>query len=89
MLQTREKNRHFLTYSAKNPAKNPRFYDFLAKIDFANFHGYFQSKFPRARCIYDVTVTSYEVQWYLFWYHWIEEVHTYTLETNIGYHASV
>ena len=28
--------------------------------------------------------TSYEVQWYSFWYQWIEEVHTYTLVVNIG-----
>ena len=42
------------------------------------------SKVPRARRLYDVTVTSYEVQWYSFWYQWIEEVHTYTLVANIG-----
>ena len=42
------------------------------------------STFPRVRLLYDVTVTSYEVQWYLFWYQWIEEVHTYTLVANIG-----
>ena len=36
------------------------------------------------RRLYDVTVTSYEVQWYTFWYQWIEEVHTYTLAANIG-----
>ena len=35
------------------------------------------SQFLRARWLYDVTVTSYEVQWYSFWYQWIEEVHTY------------
>ena len=28
-------------------------------------------------------MTSYEVQWYSFWYQWIE-VHTYTLVANIG-----
>ena len=42
------------------------------------------SKFARASWIYDVIVTSYEVQWYSFWYQWIEEVHTYTLVSNIG-----
>ena len=42
------------------------------------------SKFLRARWLYDVTVNSYEIQWYLFWYQWIEEVHTYTLVANIG-----
>ena len=33
MLQTCyvDENHHFLTYSAKNPAKFPCFYDFLAK----------------------------------------------------------
>ena len=41
------------------------------------------SKFPRVRWFYDITVTSYEVQWYSFWYQWIEEVHTYTLVANI------
>ena len=40
------------------------------------------SKFPRARWLYDFTVTSYEVQWYSFWYQWTEEVHTYTLVAN-------
>ena len=45
MLQTCyvDENHHFLTYSAKNPAKIPCFYDFLAKMwFFANFHVYFQ-----------------------------------------------
>jgi hypothetical protein len=34
--------------------------------------------FSRARLHYDVIVTSYEECWYLFWYHWIEETHSYT-----------
>ena len=42
------------------------------------------SKFARARWFYDAIVTSYEFQWYLFWYQWIEEFHTYTLVANIG-----
>ena len=43
------------------------------------------SKFLRAQWLYDVTVTSYEVQWYLFWYQWIEKLRfTYTLVANIG-----
>ena len=29
-------------------------------------------------------MTSYEVQWYSFWYQWIEVVHAYTLVANIG-----
>ena len=28
---------------------------------------------------YDVIVTSYINGWYLFWYQWKEDVHTYTL----------
>ena len=45
MLQTSYvvDNHHFLTYSAKNPAKIPCFYDFfIKKLIFANFHVYFQ-----------------------------------------------
>ena len=61
------------------------FYDFLAKNWVLLIFTYIfnASKFPRARWLYDVTVTSYEVQWYSFWYQWIEEVHTYTLVANI------
>ena len=81
-----DENQDLLTYSAKNPAKIPCFYDFLAKHWFLLIFTYIlnASKFPRARWLYDVTVTSYEVQWYSFWYKWIEEVHTYTLVANIG-----
>ena len=59
---------------------------FLAKNLFLLIFMYIfnASKFPRARRLNDVTVTSYEVQWYSFWYQWIEEVHTYTLVANIG-----
>ena len=45
---------------------------------------YNASKFLRCADSMNVTVTSYEVQWYSFWYQWIEEVHTYTLAANIG-----
>ena len=31
-----------------------------------------------------LSVRSYEVKWYLFWYKWIEDVHAYTLLANIG-----
>ena len=41
-------------------------------------------KFPRACCLYIITVKSYEGQWYSFWYQWIKKVHTYTLVANIG-----
>ena len=58
---------------------------FSEKVIFANFRYIFNaSKFLRAHWLYDVTVTSYEVQSYLFWYQWIEKVHTYTLAANIG-----
>ena len=81
VLQTcyAHENYHFLTYSAKNPAKIPFFYYFFSeKVIFANFPVYFQ-------CIQiSEGVTSYEVQWYSFWYQWIGEVHTYTLVVNIG-----
>ena len=87
MLQTSyaDENYHFLTYSAKNPAKIPCFYDFLAKSwFFTKFHA---SKFPRARWLYNVTATSYEFQWYSFWYQWLENVDTHELVANIGYQA--
>ena len=42
------------------------------------------SKFAKVRWLYEVIVTSYEVQWYSFWCQWIEEVHIYTLVANIG-----
>ena len=56
---------------------------FCEKLIFANFHVYFQCiQISEVRWLYDVTVTSYEVQWYSLWYQWIEEVHTYTLVAN-------
>ena len=81
-----DENHHFLTYLARNPAKIPCFYDFLAKDWFLLIGMYIfnASKFLRERWLYYVTVTSYEVQWYSFWFQWIEEVHTYTLVANIG-----
>ena len=58
---------------------------FSEKLIFAYFHVYFQCiQISKARWLYEVTVTSYDVQWYSFWYQWIEEVHTYTLVANIG-----
>ena len=66
--------------------ENPMFLRFLAKNRFLLIFMYIfnASKFLRARWLYDLTVTSYEVQWYSFWNHWTEEVHTYTLVANIG-----
>ena len=78
---------HFLqTYSAKNPAKIPCFYDFVEKNWFLLIFMciFNSSNFLRSRWLYNITVTSYEVQWYSFWYQWIEEGHTYTLVGNIG-----
>ena len=58
-------DRHFLTYSANSKTL----------IFFLIFMYIFNaSKFLRARWLYDITVTSYEIQWYSFWYQWIEEV---------------
>ena len=38
-----DENHHFLTYSAKNPAKIACFYDFFSeKLNFAHFHVYFE-----------------------------------------------
>ena len=77
-------------FSQKSCRKNPMFLRFVSeKLIFANFHVYIfnASKFLRARWLNDVTVTSYEVQWYSFWYQWIKEVHTYTLVVNILYQA--
>ena len=42
------------------------------------------SQFLWARSHYDVIVTSYINGWYLFWYQWKEDVHTYTLVVNLG-----
>ena len=36
----------------------------------------------------DVIVTSYINGWYLFWYQWKEDVHTYTLVVNLGLYAT-
>ena len=49
-----DENHHFLTYSAKNLAKIPCFYDFLAKNWFLLIFMYIfnVSKFPRARWLY-------------------------------------
>ena len=72
--------------------KHPMFLRFLAKNSFLLIFTYITnaSKFPRARWLYDVTVTSLTQwrhmkfnAWYSFWYQWIEEVH-YTLVANIG-----
>ena len=65
------------------------FYDFLRKKLFLPIF-YAQmaiSQFLWARSHYDVIVTSYINGWYLFWYQWKEDVHTYTLVVNLGLYA--
>ena len=61
------------------------FYDFYVKINFFLYftHKMAISQFSRARSRYEVIVTSYIDGWYLFWYQWKEDVHTYTL-VNVG-----
>ena len=62
------------------------FYEFLRKNQFLPIF-YTQMaifKFSWARSHYDVIVTSYINGWYLFWYQWKEDVHTYTLVVNLG-----
>ena len=56
MLQTFcvDENHHFLTHSAKNPAKIPCFYEFFSKkliFDNSCIHIFKASKFPRARWV--------------------------------------
>ena len=38
----------------------------------------------RSRLHYDVIVTSYAGGWYLFWYQWKEDTHSYTVVANKG-----
>ena len=76
----------FLTYFAKNPMKIECFYDFLRKNQFLPIFAYKMaiSQFSWARSHYVVIVMSYINGWYLFWYQWKEDVHTYTLVVNLG-----
>ena len=62
------------------------FYDFYEKINVCLYftHKIAISQFSWARSHYDVIVTSYINGWYLFWYQWKEDVHTYTLVVNLG-----
>ena len=71
---------------SQKSCENPMFQQFLVEKWFSIIFMYIldASKFPRARWLYDITVTTYEVQWYSFWYQWKEEIHTYTLVANIG-----
>ena len=78
MLQTCyvDENHHFLNIISQKSCENPMFLRFLAKNRFLLICMYYifnTSKFARARWLYDVIVTSYDVQWYSFWYQWIEQ----------------
>ena len=46
------------------------------------------SQFSWARSHYDVIVMSYINGWYLFWYQWKEDAHTYTLVVNLGLYVT-
>ena len=46
-------------------------------------------KVLRARLHYDVIVTSYADEWYLFWYQWNEETHSYSVLANIRYRTFI
>ena len=60
------------------------FYDFLRKNQFLPIFYAQNSQFSWAHSHYDLIVTSYINGWYLFWYQWKEDVHTYTLVVNLG-----
>ena len=59
---------------------------FYVKINFCLYftHKMGISQFSWVRSQYDIIVTSYINGWYLFWYQWKEDVHTYTLVVNLG-----
>ena len=72
---------------SKKPMKIAFIHDFLRKkINFCLYftHKMTISRFLRACPIYDVIVTSYIYGWYLFWYQWKEDIHSYTLVVNLG-----
>ena len=71
---------------SQKSCENPMFLRFFSKKSiFANFHVYFQYiKICEGTLTLGHHSDVYEVQWYSFWYQWIEEVHTYTLVANIG-----
>ena len=74
-------------FSKKNPWKSHVFTIFYVKINFCLYftHKMTISQFSRACLHYDVMVTSYISDWYLFWYQLKEDVHTYTLVVDVGY----
>ena len=69
----------------KNPMKVACSYDFYVKINFCLYftHKITIFQFSRACSHYDVIVRSYINGWYLFWYQWKGDVHSYnTLVVN-------
>ena len=68
------------------PWKSHVFTIFYVEINFCLYftHKMAISHFFWAPSHYDVKVTSYINGWYLFWYQWEEDVHTYTLVVNLG-----
>ena len=72
---------------SQKSCENSIFYDFLAKNQFLLIFMYIfnTSKLARVRWLWRHSDVIWRVQWYSFWYQWIEEVHTYnTLGANIG-----
>ena len=54
---------------------------FYVKINFTYIfsHKKTNSQFLRACSHHDVIVRSYIIGWYLFWYQWKEDVHSYEI----------
>ena len=65
--------------------------DFVRKNQFSPLF-YTQNdhyQFSRACSHYDAIVRSYINGWYLLWYQWKEDVHTYTLVANEGFNMTI
>ena len=58
------------------------FFEPKINISYVFVYKLLQSRFARAHLQYDVIASMHEECWYLFWYHWIEEAHSYTLVPN-------
>ena len=70
----------------KKKWKSRVFTIFYVKIIFCLYfrHKMAISQFSSARSHYNVIVRSIINGWYLFWYQWKEDIHTYTLVVNLG-----
>ena len=66
--------------------KITRFMIFLRKNKFLSIFYTQNYNFSGFECVltYDIIVRSYINGWYLFWYQWKEDVHSYTLVVNLG-----